>query len=71
MNGERQTILGMIAAGRITPREGERLLAVASNADERWAWLAVCGAAMWVAAAHADVLAQAMALCVRWIGGVR
>ena len=71
MSREREAILGMVAVGRITPREGERLLAAASTADERWAWLAVCGAAAWMAAMHVGELARAVALCAQWFGGVR
>jgi len=71
MSREQEAILGMVAVGRITPREGERLLAAASTADERWAWLAVCGAAAWLVAAHVETLVRTVAVCVQWAGGVR
>lgn len=71
MSGERRAILLMIAAGRITPREGERLLAVAGGAEDAWAWLAVCATAVWLLTAHMDVLARAAVHCAQWIGGVR
>ena len=45
MKRERQAILSLIALGRISPREAERLLAAWSSArDELWA-IAICAAA--------------------------
>lgn len=42
MQRERQTILSLVALGRITPREAERLLAVWNTGrEEMWA-IAVC-----------------------------
>jgi hypothetical protein len=50
MNADRRAILSLIAMGRITPREAERLLAVSSDWDEVTLRLAVCCAVLWVAA---------------------
>jgi hypothetical protein len=51
MHRERQAILSLIAMGRITPREAERLLA-AWNAGREEIWIiggcAVAGLAQWV-----------------------
>jgi hypothetical protein len=42
MNTDRQTILSLVAIGRITPREAERLLAVSPDGDEAILRLALC-----------------------------
>jgi len=44
MNTDRRTILSLVAIGRITPREAERLLAVWPDEDEFILKLAVCSA---------------------------
>jgi hypothetical protein len=49
MNADRRAILNLVAMGRITPREAERLLAVSNDWDEVTLRLAVCGAVLWVA----------------------
>lgn len=75
MGGERRAILAMIAAGRITPREAERLLAVASDADEMLLWLVAGGAMVWLALpqlrAMVFEIARMTALCAQWMGGIR
>jgi hypothetical protein len=43
---DRRAILSLIAMGRITPREAERLLAVWSDRDEVVVWLAVIAATL-------------------------
>ena len=45
MNRERQVILSLVALGRITPREAERLLAVWNAGREEFWVLAACLAA--------------------------
>ena len=46
MKRERQAILSLIALGRITPREGERLLAIwNAGREELWVF-AACAAAV-------------------------
>jgi hypothetical protein len=42
MNTDRRAILSLVAMGRITPREAERLLAVWPNGDEAVLRLALC-----------------------------
>jgi hypothetical protein len=42
MNTDRRAILSLVAMGRITPREAERLLAVWPNGDEAILRLALC-----------------------------
>jgi hypothetical protein len=42
MNTDRQTILSLVAMGRITPREAERLLAVWPDGDDAILRLALC-----------------------------
>ena len=55
MNNDRRAILSLIAMGRITPREAERLLAVWPDSSET-AWVvgacAVIAAGMGLAPAH-------------------
>ena len=45
MQRESQTILSLVALGRITPREAERLLAVANTGREELWVMAACAAA--------------------------
>ena len=45
MERERQTILSLVALGRITPREAERLLAIANTGREEPWVMAACAAA--------------------------
>ena len=42
MNTDRRAILSLVAVGRITPREAERLLAVWPDGDETILRLALC-----------------------------
>lgn len=49
MNSDRRTILSLIALGRITPREAERLLAMGPDSDEAILKVAVGFAIAWVA----------------------
>lgn len=42
MQTDRSAILSLVATGRITPREAERLLAVSRDGDETVLRLAVC-----------------------------
>jgi hypothetical protein len=58
MNTDRHTILSLVAMGRITPREAERLLAVWPGSDEAIVRLVVCLAFAWLVVSHlADVFA--------------
>jgi hypothetical protein len=52
MNRDRVALLNLIAMGRITPREAERLLAVWNDPDETVLKLAVCLAVTWIALSH-------------------
>lgn len=49
MNFDRRAILSLIALGRVTPREAERLLAVIADEDELILKSAVCLAVAWLA----------------------
>ena len=42
MNSDRSSILSLVAMGRITPREAERLLAVSREGDDTILRLALC-----------------------------
>ena len=42
MNTDRKAILSLVATGRITPDQAERLLAVGPDGDDRILRLAVC-----------------------------
>jgi len=53
MNSERRAILSLIAMGRITPREAERLLAVSSGSDETVLRIAVVLAVAWMVVPYA------------------
>jgi len=86
MRKNRRIILGLVALGRITPAEGERLLAV-SNAGRDGLWVIVVFIALAVLmqldprvvlpqlahAAHAFLpgLAAHHALALRLMGGIR
>jgi hypothetical protein len=52
MNTDRRTILSLIAMGRITPREAERLLAVWPDEDEFILRAAVCLSVAWMVLPH-------------------
>jgi hypothetical protein len=52
MKTDRVALLNLIAMGRITPREAERLLAVWNDPDETVLKLAVCLAVAWMALPH-------------------
>jgi hypothetical protein len=47
MRQERQTILALVAMGRLTPREAERLMT--GDADEALLRMTICLAAAWLA----------------------
>lgn len=52
MNSDRRTILSLIALGRITPHEAERLLALWHDEDEFMLRAAVCLAVAWMLLPH-------------------
>jgi hypothetical protein len=52
MNNDRRAILSLIATGRITPREAERLLAVWPGGDDALVPLALCLALVWAVLPH-------------------
>jgi hypothetical protein len=75
MSSDRQTILQLVAVGRLSPGEAERLL-LAWNEGRETAWMiAGCVALALIAAleAHAGMLAQvgqALSLVSQIVGGV-
>jgi hypothetical protein len=52
MNTDRRAILSLVAMGRITPREAERLLAVWPDGEDAVARLAVSLAFAWLLLSH-------------------
>ncbi len=70
MNTDRRAILSLIAMGRITPREAERLLVVSSGRDEATVRLVLLLAALWFLVPHAPQvitgLSHAMDAIVLW-----
>lgn len=61
MNTDRRAILSLIAMGRITPREAERLLTVWSDRDEVTLWLAVLLAIVWLLLPHTNEIFAGLA----------
>ncbi len=79
MSGDRKQILGMVAAGRITPWEAERLL-MAWNEERESRWVfGACAApavvsflhAVWLQMAGTGALHAAMVVVNAVFGGVR
>ncbi len=72
MNIDRRAILSLIAMGRITPREAERLLAVSSASDETTVRLVVLFAVVWLLVPHAHEigtgLSHAVDMVALWVG---
>jgi hypothetical protein len=61
MNSDRRTILTLIAAGRITPAQAERLLAVVNESRET-AWIvALCVASACLAQLHLHAILPGLA----------
>jgi hypothetical protein len=52
MSSDRQTILYLVAVGRITPREAERLMAMWPGEDDFILRMAVCCAILWALLPH-------------------
>ncbi|MGB6191544.1 MAG: hypothetical protein WBF42_03685, partial [Terracidiphilus sp.] len=73
MDTDRRAILSLIASGRITPREAERLLAVSSGSDEATVRLALFAVMIWLVIPHAhQVIAgvsHALVLAFNILGG--
>lgn len=61
MRGDRGSIWNLLALGRITPREAERLLALTTDEDDVALRLAVCVAVAWIVAPHLGDVAQGLA----------
>ncbi len=78
MNTDRRAILSLIAMGRITPQEAERLLVVSSGRDEATVRLVLLLAVVWLLVPHAqqviaglsNVMAHAMEMFVLWTSAV-
>jgi hypothetical protein len=78
MGSDRRAILTLIAMGRITPREAERLLAAWNEGREMW-WIAAgCLVAAVVVQLHGttlapgsfDFLGQGLKVLTHWVGGL-
>lgn len=61
MRSDRGSIWNLLALGRISPREAERLLVLTMDEDDVALRLAVCVAVVWVVAPHLRELAQGLA----------
>jgi len=85
MNNDRRAILSMVAMGRITPRDAERLIAVSPGSDDALVRLALCLAFAWLVLSQlSGVLAaftrtflallpgthHAVACVTHWFGGL-
>jgi hypothetical protein len=64
MNSERRTILSLVATGRITARQAERLLAVCPDEDDFILRVAVCSAVLWTLLPHFRELLDGCARCL-------
>jgi len=85
MNNDRRAILSLVAMGRITPREAERLLAMWPDGEDAlarlalslaFAWLLLSHLGDWIArvahtlAAAAPLAHHALASVTHWFGGL-
>jgi len=60
MNTDRSAILSLVAMGRISPREAERLLAVSWDADDSILRLALCLAFVWLVLPQVGTVANSV-----------
>jgi hypothetical protein len=67
MNKDRRAILSLIAMGRITPREAERLLAVWPGGEDALVPFALCLALVWVALPHLSEWFAGIAHTLAWL----
>lgn len=85
MNHDRRAILSLVAMGRITPREAERLLAIWPDSEDvlaplalslAFAWLLLSNLSDWITgiahtlAAVAPLAHHALACITPWFGGL-
>jgi hypothetical protein len=82
MNNDRRAILSLVAMGRITPREAERLLAVWPSREEALVlllalvWIALPSMSAWLAGiAHTlagllPLVRHTLACATHWFGGL-
>jgi hypothetical protein len=85
MNTDRRAILSLVATGRITPLEAERLLALWPDGEDAMARLALCLGFVWLVLSHAGELFKglehtlvahapathhALASAAHWFGGL-
>lgn len=85
MNNDRRAILSLVAMGRITPRDAERLLAVWPDSEDALVRLALCLAFGWLVLsqlggvlaavtrtflAFAPGVHHAVASITHWFGGL-
>ena len=69
MNNDRRTILALVAMGRITPAQAERLLTVVNESRETTWILMLCLAGACLGQLHLHELLEVDGICDR--GGVR
>jgi hypothetical protein len=71
MNTDRRAILSLIAMGRISPRDAERLLAVPPDGDEFILRAAVCLAVIWLVFSDLGELLTGLAhVFISWFPGI-
>jgi hypothetical protein len=68
MNTDRRAILSLIAMGRITPREAERLLAILSDWDDAIVRVAVICAVAWMVVPHVHHVLMGMSQAFDVVG---
>jgi hypothetical protein len=64
MNTDRRAILSLIAMGRITPREAERLLVVSSGSDDAIVRIVLLCALAWLLVPHAHEIVTGLSHAV-------
>jgi hypothetical protein len=67
MNTDRRAILSLIAMGRITPREAERLIAVSSGNDDNVVRLVILLALVWLLVPHAHEIVYGLSHAINAI----
>lgn len=68
MNTDRRAILSLMAMGRITPREAERLLAVSSVSDDTTLRLVLLLMLVWLLVPHAHEIVNGLSHAIDAIG---
>lgn len=71
MSTDRRAILSLIATGRISAREGERLLAVLPDEDDFILWAVICLAVLWLLLSYfREILTGVNRVFVSWFSEI-